>query len=74
MPWQYTQLIFSLLIDYTVWGATPRMSSILGSALIIGAAIWISLQKKSASERRETPARVDEESPLLSSENERAHS
>ncbi|KAH8885601.1 hypothetical protein GQ53DRAFT_695486, partial [Thozetella sp. PMI_491] len=42
----YTQLVFALIFERVIWGTTPPFASFLGGALIIGAAIWVSLQKK----------------------------
>ncbi|KAJ1326921.1 U3 small nucleolar RNA-associated protein 25 [Microdochium nivale] len=44
----YLQLVFTLVVERVIWGTTPPPISLAGSALIIGAAIWISLQKNSA--------------------------
>ncbi|KAH7035889.1 uncharacterized protein B0I36DRAFT_319307 [Microdochium trichocladiopsis] len=41
----YVQLVFTLIVERVIWGTTPPPISLAGSALIIGAAIWISLQK-----------------------------
>lgn len=61
----YTQLVFALIIDRVIWGTTPAGWSLVGSALIIGAAVWVALQKsKTPTAQRETPP-VDEESSLL---------
>ncbi|KAF4981028.1 hypothetical protein FZEAL_3080 [Fusarium zealandicum] len=54
----YIQMVFALIIERIVWGTTPPPASILGSALIIGAAVWVSLQKKAPVE---PTALVDEE-------------
>ncbi|KAI1451886.1 hypothetical protein F4805DRAFT_471276 [Annulohypoxylon moriforme] len=59
----YTQMVFALIIERVVWGTTPPIESLFGSALIIGSAIWVSLQKnKPPSEKKEL---VDEEQSLL---------
>ncbi|KAF2636246.1 hypothetical protein P280DRAFT_435399 [Massarina eburnea CBS 473.64] len=60
----YLQLVFALVIERVIWGTTPPFQSLAGAALIIGAAIWISLQKNDpVTEERKGP--VDEESRLL---------
>jgi hypothetical protein len=62
---QYTQLVFALILEKIVWGTTPSGLSLIGAVLIIGAAIWVSLQKsKKTSVEPKTPV-VDEESSLL---------
>ncbi|KAH8171222.1 eamA-like transporter family protein [Sarocladium implicatum] len=60
----YTQLIFSLIIDYTIWGVIPPVTSLFGSLLIVGAAVWVSLQSKTKPKEREASS-ADEESRLL---------
>ncbi|CEJ94930.1 hypothetical protein VHEMI10436 [[Torrubiella] hemipterigena] len=42
----YTQLVCALVLERIVWGTTPPVESFVGSALIIGAAVWVGLQKK----------------------------
>ncbi|KAH7139700.1 hypothetical protein B0J13DRAFT_504971 [Dactylonectria estremocensis] len=64
----YSQMVFALVIERVVWGTTPPLTSFLGSALIIGAAIWVSLQKKAPVEPKKPAA--DEERRLLSSDTE----
>jgi drug/metabolite transporter (DMT)-like permease len=72
---QYTQIIFALIIERVVWGTTPPVESLIGSLLIIGAAVWVSLQKNKTppveETRKPTP---DEESPLLGSRDQTASS
>lgn len=57
----------ALILERVVWGTTPPLESFVGSALIIGAAIWVGLQKKSPTETKPT-AIPDEETSLLRSE------
>ncbi|KAI1094343.1 hypothetical protein F5B19DRAFT_490463 [Rostrohypoxylon terebratum] len=60
----YTQMVFALIIERVVWGTTPPIESLFGSALIIGSAIWVSLQKtKPPTEKKDLV--VDEEQSLL---------
>ena len=68
---QYTQLVCALIIERVVWGTTPPLESFIGSGLIIGAAIWVGLQKKeptSATKKGYTP---DEESRLINDDENR---
>ncbi|KAI2469003.1 hypothetical protein F4781DRAFT_396098 [Annulohypoxylon bovei var. microspora] len=59
----YTQMVFALIIERVVWGTTPPVESLFGSALIIGSAIWVSLQKtKQPTEKKQL---LDEEQSLL---------
>ncbi|KAM0545997.1 hypothetical protein ACHAPJ_011109 [Fusarium lateritium] len=64
----YVQMVFALIIERIVWGTTPPLASFIGSALIIGSAIWVSLQKKAPSEPR--PILDEERRPLNSDEQE----
>jgi drug/metabolite transporter (DMT)-like permease len=60
----YMQLVFALIIEKVIWGTTPPLESFFGAALIIGAALWISLQKNAVAQEKR-PEVVDEESALL---------
>ncbi|KAI0190776.1 hypothetical protein EV127DRAFT_430029 [Xylaria flabelliformis] len=60
----YFQMVLVLVIERVIWGTTPAPLSLIGSALIIGAAIWLSLQK-APNEAKERTAVVDEETSLL---------
>ncbi|KAK6709755.1 hypothetical protein SNK05_004230 [Fusarium graminearum] len=46
----YVQLVYAVIIDRVIWGTVPPPASFIGSALIIGSAIWVALQKKVSSE------------------------
>ncbi|KAI1763066.1 hypothetical protein GGR53DRAFT_388051 [Hypoxylon sp. FL1150] len=59
----YTQMVFALVLERIVWGTTPPAESLFGSALIIGSAIWVSLQKNKTAPTKESV--VDEEQSLL---------
>ncbi|ETS74528.1 hypothetical protein PFICI_14394 [Pestalotiopsis fici W106-1] len=61
----YTQLVFALILEKIVWGTTPSGLSLIGALLIIGAAIWVSLQKSKKSTGQVRRPSVDEESSLL---------
>ncbi|KAM0386893.1 hypothetical protein ACHAQC_011318 [Fusarium culmorum] len=43
-------LVYAVIIDRVIWGTVPPPASFIGSALIIGSAIWVALQKKVSSE------------------------
>ncbi|KAI0844827.1 hypothetical protein F5Y00DRAFT_247775 [Daldinia vernicosa] len=60
----YTQMVFALILERVVWGTTPPAESLFGSALIIGSAIWVSLQKNKAATKQKALV-VDEERSLL---------
>lgn len=58
-------MVLALIIERVIWGTTPPVLSLVGSVLIIGAAIWLSLQKAKPSEAKGKTAIVDEETSLL---------
>ena len=60
----YIQLVYALVIERVIWGTTPPFESLCGAALIIGAAIWVSLQKNAEKGIKA----MDEESALLGDE------
>ncbi|CAI6332053.1 unnamed protein product [Periconia digitata] len=60
----YLQLVFALIIERVIWGTTPPVQSLVGAVLIIGAAVWVSLQKNAPVEKQKKRV-VDEESSLL---------
>ncbi|GAB7356896.1 hypothetical protein MBLNU459_g7757t1 [Dothideomycetes sp. NU459] len=45
----YTQMLFALSFDRFFFGTTPSLMSIIGSTLILGSAIYMALQRQSAS-------------------------
>ncbi|KAI0123583.1 DUF6 domain protein [Xylariales sp. AK1849] len=61
----YTQMVFALIIERVVWGTTPPINSLLGSALIIVAAVWVSLQKNKVPIENSKAVAPDEETGLL---------
>ena len=40
----YTQMLFALLFDKIFWGTGPNLWSWIGSGLILGSVIWVSIQ------------------------------
>ncbi|KAI1349272.1 hypothetical protein F5Y01DRAFT_290004 [Xylaria sp. FL0043] len=61
----YFQMVLALIIERIIWGTTPPVLSLVGSALIISAAIWLSLQKAKPDRTQDRTALVDEETSLL---------
>jgi drug/metabolite transporter (DMT)-like permease len=63
----YLQLVFALGIERCVWGTSPPAESLVGAGLIIGAAVWVSLQREKGvgEEMRKKKKVDDEESRLL---------
>ncbi|KAJ4115350.1 hypothetical protein NW768_011202 [Fusarium equiseti] len=51
----YVQLVYAVIIDRVIWGTVPPPASFIGSALIIGSAVWVALQKKAPSEPKTMP-------------------
>ncbi|CAG7558771.1 unnamed protein product [Fusarium equiseti] len=51
----YVQLVYAVIIDRVIWGSIPPPASFIGSALIIGSAVWVALQKKAPSEPKTMP-------------------
>jgi len=79
-PSQYTQLVFALILERIVWGTTPSGWSLIGAALIIGAALWVMLQKNHGPSptvevaKQQSESRADdEESSLLGRSTEEEH-
>jgi drug/metabolite transporter (DMT)-like permease len=62
----YVQMVFALIIERVIWGTTPPVLSLFGSAMIVGSAVWVSLQQKKDGEKKKKA--VDEESRLLGAE------
>jgi drug/metabolite transporter (DMT)-like permease len=62
----YTQILFALLFDWTIWGVLPGTWSLIGGAIVIASTLWSALQKpqKPTKDVSKTSA-VDEESALL---------
>lgn len=58
-------MVLALIIERVIWGTTPPVLSLVGSGLIISAAIWLSLQKAKPGEVKERTALINEETSLL---------
>ena len=41
----YTQMLFALAFDKLIWGITPGTTSLAGSGLILGSAIWVAVAR-----------------------------
>jgi drug/metabolite transporter (DMT)-like permease len=62
----YTQVIFALLFDWTIWGVIPGTWSIVGGLIVIGSTLWSALQKPQSIVKDTSKSGViDEESALL---------
>lgn len=64
----YTQLVTALVIEKVVWGTTPPVESFIGSLLIVGAAVWVGVQKKTLDVEKKPARAPDEETSLLRAE------
>jgi drug/metabolite transporter (DMT)-like permease len=49
----YTQMLFALLFDKLVFGTNPNLLSLFGSALILGSAIYVAIQKESMKQKED---------------------
>lgn len=47
----YSQMLFALFFDKVVFGTTPNAWSVVGSGFILGAAVWVAVQKEAAKEK-----------------------
>ena len=45
-PFEYTYLVFAILIDYTVWQYIPSKQGIIGVTMIISAGVMIALRER----------------------------
>lgn len=70
----YLQLVLALIIERVIWGTTPPIEIFGGAALIIGAAIWITLQKNTVTKVEKSKVADEESRPLLTSEEEQERS
>jgi drug/metabolite transporter (DMT)-like permease len=65
----YTQILFALLFDWSIWRVLPGLWSIVGGVIVIASTLWSALQKpqKMAKDGPKTSG-IDEESALLGDE------
>jgi drug/metabolite transporter (DMT)-like permease len=63
----YTQVLFALVFDWSIWGVFPGRWSLVGGAMVIASTLWSALRKPRAIAKKhsEEALVVDEESPLL---------
>src|SRR6202051_4143311 len=47
VPYQYTMIIWAVMLGYLVFGDAPQPATILGAAIIIGAGLYIFLRERS---------------------------
>jgi drug/metabolite transporter (DMT)-like permease len=41
VPFQYIQLVWAMLLGFTIWGDTPTLGLLIGSAIVIGSGMWL---------------------------------
>ena len=46
VPYQYSMIVWAVMFGYFVFGDVPRMATILGAAIIIGAGLYIFLRER----------------------------
>ena len=63
----YTQMLFALALDKLIWNSTPSLTSIIGSSLILGSALYVAILNNSSSSVKGSgnTARSDEETLIL---------
>jgi drug/metabolite transporter (DMT)-like permease len=62
----YTEVVFALLFDWSIWGVLPSTLSILGGVIVITSTLWSALQKpQKVIKDAQKIAIVDEETALL---------
>jgi drug/metabolite transporter (DMT)-like permease len=49
VPFQYTSLIWAILLGYAVWGDVPTPAAALGAALIVGSGLFVFHREQKAS-------------------------
>ena len=47
-PYEYTTIIWALLLDLSIWGAVPSLRQVVGAVIVIGCALLASRLKDSA--------------------------
>lgn len=66
----YTQVVFALLFDWSIWGVLPSSAGMVGGAIVVASTLWSALQKpKEAGKETQKAKAVDEETALLGARN-----
>jgi drug/metabolite transporter (DMT)-like permease len=55
VPYQYTQIIWGVLLGYVIFNEVPEPMTIVGAALIIGAGIYIFMREQAVAKRPPMP-------------------
>jgi drug/metabolite transporter (DMT)-like permease len=61
----YTNMLFALLFDRWIFGTVPAVWSLLGSALILGSAVYVAVKGAESGEPKTLPAGLGEERGML---------
>ncbi|KAK7549307.1 hypothetical protein IWX46DRAFT_595639 [Phyllosticta citricarpa] len=64
----YSQVLFALVLDKTIWGNVPGTASLCGGALVLASTIYVAFQ--GSSETQSKTKQSDEEEPLLAKRGE----
>jgi drug/metabolite transporter (DMT)-like permease len=46
VPYQYSMIVWAVMFGYFVFGDVPRMSTVIGAAIIVGAGLYIFLRER----------------------------
>jgi drug/metabolite transporter (DMT)-like permease len=44
-PFNYTQIIWAVILGYAIWGDLPDLSLVIGVALVIGSGLYICVRE-----------------------------
>jgi drug/metabolite transporter (DMT)-like permease len=66
----YTNMLWAMLFDRWIFGATPGWWSVLGSALILSSAAWVAVSKDAPVKTADRPANRGERGRFLGEEEE----
>lgn len=56
----YVEILFAVALDWAVWGVWPDRWTVIGGAVVVVSALWVTFQQEETVE-----AGNDEETPLL---------
>ncbi|KAI9822756.1 MAG: hypothetical protein M1832_002989 [Thelocarpon impressellum] len=65
----YTQMLFALGFDRLIWGTTPVVVSVVGGTLILGAALYVAMQRDTGAAKEGS---AEEAKALVAKDEERA--
>jgi len=56
-PFEYTALLWAILLDLIIWRDTPAVATLFGATVIIGSGLYVAYREKLASKTSSTPVR-----------------